>query len=186
MLHLGRVDPEGYHLSEAQNLLKRLKEVINSTDYRGAMIELLALEALVFEAQGSSNRGTTALEEALSLAEKEGYIRTFVDEGEPMRDLLRKADSSKISEEYVSKILEAFETQKVRQKPTSQLLVDPLTERELEVLKLLRTELTGPEIAQELSVSLNTIRTHTKSIYSKLDVNNRRAAVRVAQELSIL
>jgi LuxR family maltose regulon positive regulatory protein len=86
----------------------------------------------------------------------------------------------------VSKILEAFETQKVRQKPTSQLLVDPLTERELEVLKLLRTELTGPEIAQELSVSLNTIRTHTKSIYSKLDVNNRRAAVRVAQELSIL
>jgi LuxR family maltose regulon positive regulatory protein len=81
--------------------------------------------------------------------------------------------------------LAAFGSNRVGSKPASRYLVEPLTERELEVLRLLRTELTGPEIAQELSVSLNTLRTHTKNIYSKLNVTNRRAAVHKAEEFDL-
>lgn len=186
LIYLGRENPQGNHLSEANVLLNRLKEVIFSTGYMGAMIELLALEALLFDALDSSSQAMSALKEALSLAEPEGYIRTFVDEGEPMRGLLRVAYSQGISKEYTSRLLAAFKPHQVRPKPTSQFLVEPLTERELEVLKLLRTELTGPEIAQELSVSLNTLRTHTKNIYSKLNVTNRRAAVHKAEELELI
>lgn len=102
-----------------------------------------------------------------------------------MRDLLRQAYSREIQPNYVHKLLAAFEPHKTRQKSTSKMLVEPLTERELDVLVLLRTELTGPEIAQELSVSLNTMRTHTKNIYSKLGVNNRLAAMRKADELDL-
>ena len=69
--------------------------------------------------------------------------------------------------------------------PVSQALIEPLSERELEVLRLLGTELGGPDIARELTVSLNTVRTHTKNIYAKLGVNNRRAAVRRAAELDL-
>jgi LuxR family maltose regulon positive regulatory protein len=185
LIHVGQEHPGDHHLIEAQELLNRLKEVLNSTGYRGDMVELLALEALAFEAQGFSDRAAESLEEALSLADSEGYIRTFVDEGEPMRDLLRQVLARNISKDYVSKLLKAFEPHKIIQKSAAQPLIEPLTDRELEVLRLLSTELSGPEIAQELSVSLNTMRTHTKSIYSKLNVNNRRAAVRAARELNI-
>ena len=185
LVHLGLEDPEENHLAEAAELITRLKGVIQPAGCWGEIVELLALEALVFEAQDSSNQAMASLEEGLSLAEPEGHIRTFVDEGEPMRVLLRKAYSQDNSKEYVNKILSAFEPHQIRPKPTSQLLVEPLTERELEVLKLLRTELTGPEIAQELSVSLNTMRTHTKNIYSKLNVTNRRAAVHKGDELDL-
>ena len=93
---------------------------------------------------------------------------------------------------YVDKLLAAFPQpagavhamQHVSNQQST--LVEPLSERELEVLKLLGTELSGPEIAQELNVSLNTLRTHTKNIYSKLGVNNRRAAIRRAEELGLL
>jgi LuxR family maltose regulon positive regulatory protein len=185
LIHLGRENPEGNYLSDAAYLLSRLKDVIFSTGYRGAMVELLALEALVFKAQDSSSKAMASLEEAFSLAEPEGYIRIFADEGEPMRDLLRVAYSQDIAKGYAGRLLAAFQPLQVSPKPVSQFLVDPLTERELEVLKLLRTELTGPEIAQEISVSLNTLRTHTKNIYSKLNVTNRRAAVLEAEELDL-
>ena len=69
--------------------------------------------------------------------------------------------------------------------PAKKVLIDPLSEREREVLRLLRTDMSGPEIARELIVSLNTLRTHTKNIYSKLEVNNRRAAIRRAEELDL-
>jgi len=184
-IHLDQEFPEGNQLSEAANLLTRLKEVIISAGCMGEMVELLALEALVFEAQGFTDQAVDSLEEAFSLAEKEGYIRTFIDEGEPMRDLLRLAYTRNISKDYVSKLLGAFESQVIKEIPFSQSLIEPLSNRELEVLRLLSTELSGPEIAQELSISLNTMRTHTKSIYSKLNVNNRRGAVRKADELEL-
>jgi LuxR family maltose regulon positive regulatory protein len=185
LIHLGRENTEGNHLSDAADLLIRLKEIIISSGCKGEIVKLLILEALVFEAQDSSNQAVASLEEALSLAKSEGYLRTFVDEGEPMRELLRVAYSQGISKEYVSRLLAAYKLRQIRPKTTSQFLVEPLTDRELEVLKLLRTELTGPEIAQELSVSLNTLRTHTKNIYSKLSVTNRRAAVHKAEELDL-
>ncbi len=85
----------------------------------------------------------------------------------------------------IHKLLAAFGKAEGK-RPVTQLLIEPLSERELTVLGLLRTELNGPEIARELVVSLNTMRTHTKNIYSKLGVNNRRAAVRRAEELNFL
>ena len=125
------------------------------------------------------------LERALALAEPEGYVRTFVDEGPPMAALLDAAAKRGIARDYVTRLLAAFGTSGVRT-PVRQGLVDPLSERELDVLRLLGSELTGPEIARELVVSLNTVRTHTKAIYAKLGVNTRRAAVRRAAELDLL
>ena len=133
-----------------------------------------------------------SLERALTLAEPEGYVRLFVDEGEAMRLLIEKQSRNRDHplSGYVDKLLAAFsqpaDTPKsaiIHQKSD---MIEPLSERELEVLKLLRSELNGPEIAREIVVSLSTLRTHTQNIYAKLGVNNRRAAVRRAEELDLL
>jgi len=102
-----------------------------------------------------------------------------------MAALLREAAKHGAAPNYVGQLLTAF-GEAEGTTPVAQLLIEPLSERELEVLRLLGTELNGPEIAGELTVSLNTMRTHTKNIYSKLGVNNRRAAVRRAEELDLL
>jgi len=186
LIYIGRENSARQELMDAHSILARTIEPAKLVGYISQMIEVLVLQALAFDAQGKHDQALNSLEESLSLAEPEGYIRTFLDEGEPMRDLLRQAYSREIHPNYVHKLLAAFEPHKTRQKSTTQMLVEPLTERELDVLVLLRTELTGPEIAQELSVSLNTMRTHTKNIYAKLGVNNRRTAVRQAKELNLI
>jgi LuxR family maltose regulon positive regulatory protein len=186
LIYKGRESSAAQELSDAHSILAKILELAKPAGYINQTIEALTLQALAYEAQGKDEKALNSLEEALTLAAPEGYIRTFVDEGELMRDLLRLAFTQNISKDYVSKLLGAFEPHKFKEKLTSQPLVEPLTERELEVLRRLSSELSGPEIALELSISLNTLRTHTKSVFSKLNVNNRRAAVRVAQELSIL
>ena len=133
----------------------------------------------------------------------------FVDEGEPIQLLIsnyelqtakRKHGEGRTSIEYAGKLLAAFPQpaalpSSVIRNPAPlrsgddrqrSAMIEPLSERELEVLKLLGTELSGPEIARKLSVSLNTVRTHTKNIYGKLGANNRRAAIRRAEELDLL
>jgi len=134
------------------------------------------------------------LGQALSLAKPQGYIRIFLDEGPPMVQLLREAASHEIMPVYTGKLLVAFEAHKhgsanaslIPASPISQSLIEPLSQRELEVLRLFKTELSGPEIARELVIGLSTVRTHTKSIYNKLNVNNRRAAVKRAIELNLI
>jgi len=112
-----------------------------------------------------------------------------VDEGFPMADLLTRIKvEGERQKDYIHKLLAAGGMHDSVH-PSSlilQPLAEPLSERELEVLKLLGTELSGPEIADRLSVSLNTVRTHTKNIYSKLGVSSRRAAIRRAEELGLL
>ena len=105
-----------------------------------------------------------------------------------MAALLKSAAKQDISPAYARTLLAAFGTADAGRRPAAQPsdLLEPLSERELEVLRLLRSDLDGPDIARELRVSLNTVRTHTKNIYEKLDVNNRRAAVRRAEELDLL
>jgi LuxR family maltose regulon positive regulatory protein len=144
------------------------------------------LQALAHQAAGESELAVQTLGEALELAAPGGLLRLFVDEGAPMAALLRKAVKGGVALVFGQRVLAAFEGTAVSQAPTTQLLPDPLSDRELEVLKLLTTELTGPEITSELMVSLNTMRTHTKNIYSKLGVNSRRTAVRRAKELNLL
>jgi LuxR family transcriptional regulator, maltose regulon positive regulatory protein len=131
------------------------------------------------------------LQHALALAGPEGYVRIFVNEGEAMRLLLENQSRNRDHplSDYVDILLAAFTQPLAAQKsasvPQKSGLIEPLSERELEVLKLLRTELSGPEIAGQLIVSPNTFRTHTKNIFNKLGVNNRRAAVRRAEELNL-
>ncbi|HNA88921.1 MAG TPA: LuxR C-terminal-related transcriptional regulator [Anaerolineales bacterium] len=169
-------------------LLERLLALAESQKRTGSMMEILILQSLAHQTQGEQTQALTALERALTLTEPAGYIRIFVDEGEPMRLLLEEYLSNRESS-YVERLLEIFSKP---QNPKSQIvnrqskIVDPLSERELEVLKLLRSELSGPEIAERLIVSLNTLRTHTKNIFNKLGVNNRRSAIRRAEELDLL
>ena len=121
----------------------------------------------------------------MTLAEPEGYVRIFADEGPPIVPLLRAVAKQGTRQNYARRLLAAVGTTEAGS-PTTLALIDPLSERELDVLRLLGTELDGPAIARELMVSLNTMRTHTKNIYAKLAVTNRRAAVRRAAELDLL
>jgi LuxR family maltose regulon positive regulatory protein len=173
-------------------LLARLLQAAQAQKRWGSALDILLVQALAHEAQGDRPQALATLKHALSLAEPEGYIRVFVDEGEPMQLLIEQQSRNRDHplSGYVDKLLAAF-TQP-RAAPKSAMIhqksdmIEPLSEREFEVLRLLGTELNGPEIARELIVSLNTMRTHTKSIYNKLGVNNRRMAIRRAEELGLL
>jgi len=171
-------------VQEATRLLESLLRAAEEGQRTGSVIEILVLQALVRQARGDVPAALTSLQRALTLAEPEGYARIFVDEGPPMASLLRAAAKQGIAPRYVRRLLAAVNKTE-DSTPASQGLIEPLSERELDVLRLLGTDLGGPEIARELVVSLNTVRTHTKNIYAKLGVNNRRAAVRRAQELDL-
>ena len=119
-------------------------------------------------------------DQAFAHAEPEGYARIFLDEGEPMVALLRVAARDRAYARRLMGLTTAAAPSPV------QGLIEPLSERELEVLRLLQGDLSGPEIAGHLFVSVNTLRTHTKNIYAKLGVTSRRAAVRRAADLGLL
>lgn len=173
-------------LQAALSLLQRLLQAAEAGGRNGSVIEILIVQALAHQAQPDLPRALAMLERALILAEPEGYSQIFVDEGAPLAELLRKLAGGK-RQTYIHKLLAAFGVEEIQPSVLSrQPLIEPLSERELDVLKLLGTELSGPEIADKLSVSLNTLRTHTKNIYSKLGANNRRAAIRRAEELGVL
>jgi LuxR family maltose regulon positive regulatory protein len=171
-------------MREALGLLGRLLPAAEAGERTGSVIEILLLQALARQTQGDIPAALLPLERALTLAEPEGYVRLFVDEGAPMAVLLDEAAKHGIAPRYVRRLLAALGQAEVRT-PGNQVLIEPLSARELEVLRLLRTELTGPESARHLMVSLPTMRTHTNNIYSKLGTNNRRAAVRRAEDLGL-
>jgi len=170
---------------EAAELLDRLLEAAEGGGRRGSAIEILVLQALAHQRRGDTRAALVSLERALTLAEPEGYSRVFVDEGPPMTALIETAAKRGISVGYVQRLLAEFGPG-AHAPRSAQSLIEPLSDRELEVLRLLATDLDGPEIASQLMVSLNTMRTHTKSIYTKLGVNSRRAAVHRANELQLL
>jgi LuxR family maltose regulon positive regulatory protein len=184
---LARHDGEdaGRAVHEAARLLARLLLAAEEGQRTGRVIEILVLRALAHQALGDAPAALAALERALTLAEPEGYVRVFVDEGQPMTSLLRAAAKQGITRDYARRLLAAVRAAE-HDGPVEQALIEPLSERELDVLRLLGSELDGPAIARELMVSLNTMRTHTKSIYAKLAVTSRRAAVSRAAELGLL
>jgi LuxR family maltose regulon positive regulatory protein len=177
-------------LDETLELLVRLFRVAKEAGAIAAIIAISILQALVLQAQGEGDRALATLERALSLAEPGGYVRTFIDQGPPMGELLRKAAARGIRSGYVRQLLAALESEPGYARQTSRLaslsLVESLTGREMEVLGLLATHLPATEIAQELVISVNTVRSHIKSIYGKLDVHSRREAVARAQDLGLL
>jgi LuxR family maltose regulon positive regulatory protein len=172
-------------LHEATRLLERLLLRAEEGGRTGRVIEILVLRALAHQALEDIPAALGFLERAVTLAEPEGYVRVFADEGTPMAALLRAAAKQGTRRDYVRRLLAAVNKTE-HGSPREQALIEPLSERELDVLRLLGTELDGPAIARELMVSLNTMRTHTKNIYAKLGVTNRRAAVRRAAELDLL
>ena len=122
----------------------------------------------------------------MTLAQPEGYVRLFADEGAPMAALLKALRKQPDSPTHVNRLIAATTTTRDHAPVDPAELVEPLSERELDVLRLLGGDLDGPEIARQLSVSLNTVRTHTKNIYAKLGVTSRRAAVRQARDLKLI
>jgi LuxR family maltose regulon positive regulatory protein len=179
---LARVLLARHAIPDAMRLLKSLLRAADDGVRTGSVIEILVLQAIGYQIQDNIAAALLPLERALTLAEPDGYLRIFVDEGPAMAALLQVAAKQKTAPEYARRLLAAFALPRNRTRVT-QALLEPLSERELDVLRLLGTDLDGPEIARQLVVSLSTLRTHTRSIYSKLGVNNRRAAVRRAEEL---
>ena len=180
-----RAERSAGSVDDAIRLLKRLLVAAEAGGRNGDLLQILVLLALCEDARGHRPAAVAHLERAIDLAEPEGYIRLFLDEGPRIRPLLEAVAAQGSSAAYIGRILEAS-PQRPPRRAAEQPLVDPLSDRELDVLRLLTSELTGPEIARELMVSLNTMRTHTKNIYSKLGVTNRRAAVGQAEELQLL
>ena len=170
---------------EAAVLLGRLLRAAEEGGRTGRVIEILALQALAQQALGDIPAALGFLDRAVTQAEPECYVRVFADEGPPMTALLRAAAKSGTRRDYARRLLAAASGTEQRG-AMGQALAEPLSERELDVLRLLGSELDGPAIARELMVSLNTMRTHTKNIYAKLGVTSRRAAVRRAAELNLL
>jgi len=178
-------DRADHSTREAVELLERLLQAAQEGSRTGSVIELLVLRALAHQIHGNIPAALAPLERALTLAEPEGYVRMFVDEGPPMAVLLEAAATQEITPTYVRRLLTAL-GKAVDDAPARQGLIEPLSERELDVLRLLGTDLDGPAIARQLVLSLHTVRSHTKNIYTKLGVNNRRTAVRRAEELDLL
>jgi LuxR family maltose regulon positive regulatory protein len=152
-------------------------------------VRIHGLRGLAFQAKGDEKQALTELRQALKMAEPEHRVATFVREGAAMEKLLKLALAKSISREFVQRLLAAFESRhKHIPAPAhiTEALIEPLSERELEVLQYLNSYLSTPEIANLLVVSANTVRTHIKSIYSKLSVHGRSGAVKRARELALL
>ncbi|WP_127584620.1 LuxR C-terminal-related transcriptional regulator [Paenibacillus koleovorans] len=177
-------------MHEATALLERLLRAAEEGGRAGSAIEIRIVLALTHQVRGDIPTALVQLEHALTVAEPEGYVRVFADEGRPMAALLEEAAKrSTPASPYARRLLTAIGRAEISvPQPTSiaATLPEPLSERELDVLRLLKTDLSGPDIARELMVSLNTLRTHTKHIYDKLQVNSRRTAVRRAEELGLI
>jgi len=176
---------DGRSAQQAPGLLGRLRRSAEAGGRTASVIEILVLEALAGRARGDVGAALTPLERAVALAEPEGRVRVFVDEGPEMASLLEAAAKRRPASAYVRSLLAAFGRGEPRM-AGRQPLPEPLSERELEVLRLLTSDLDGPDMARELVVSLNTLRSHTKSIYAKLGVNSRREALRRSAELGLL
>ncbi len=182
-------------LADAARLLERLRVAAETGGRTGSLIEILVVEALAQQARGDGVSALDALRRAVTLAAPEGYIGSFANVGDPLAGPLKALAKEGNAPGYVRRILAAIGAASDGPygagshgagQRGEQGLIEPLSARELDVLRLLRSELAGPEIARELFVSVNTLRTHTKSIFAKLGVNNRRAAVRAADELGLL
>ena len=165
-------------------LLGRLVAEAEGGGRHGTAIEVLVLLALARQRTGDTDAAGAALAQALDLGEAEGYVRTFTAEAPAITPLLKAAGRGDPAS-YAARLL-ASTRQAPREARRPDVLVDPLSERELDVLHLLDSDLGGPDIARELSVSVSTVRTHIRHIYAKLGASTRREAVRTAARLGLL
>ena len=171
-------------------LLERLLEDAEAKMRMRSVLEVLLLRALALQAQGDYAGAMTALGRALALAEPEGYIRLFLDEGGPMVTLLRQTYAHTRAPAYVAALLEAsgelITEDLYHSSSYPDLLIDPLTTREREVLRLLDEGASNREIAEHLVLSVNTVKKHVVNLYGKLGVQSRTQAIAKARTLDLL
>ncbi len=185
-----RNDPAAPFLQDMLHLFERLLRDAEAKARLGSVLEILVLCALALEAQGHRTSALSTLERVLVLAAPEGYIRLFADEGTPILALLRQAQARSRVPGYVATLLSVFGEQNLSDVPRSSaspgLLAEPLTERELDVLRLLVAGLSNTAIAQELVITVGTVKRHLNSIYGKLGVTSRTQAVARVHTLHLL
>ena len=185
-------DQKDVDIQDAMLLLERLLNAAEERKRVGSVIEILVLQALAHEIQVDISNALVPLKRALSLAEPEGYFRIFVGEGPSMARLLYEAASHGITTDYVQRLLRAFPVEETEKTSTPQLhgpdskLIEPLSEREIEVLQFIAQGLSNREVGDRLYLTVNTVKAHSRTIYSKLGVNNRTQAVTKARALGLL
>jgi len=177
-------------LRELKALLDRLQQAAEQGRRPGSLVEVLVLQALAHQVQGDAIRARAPLERALTLAEAEGYVRIFLDEGATMRTLLGHVAAPGPASAYARRLLSAFETP-ARLAPTPlqavpAALVEPLTRREVEILRLIAAGMRNQEIAEQLFISLSTVKRHVANAYGKLGASHRTEAVARANALDLL
>lgn len=189
---------------EVESQLDKWHEFGRSTNNFRFMIEVLALQALLLRKQGKDVDALKKMRALIALAEPRGFIRTFVDLGKPMNDLLKRLQKENFAVDYIETLLSAFSNEDRAVAPesvdqaaasadqpfqpptTSHPVIDPLTNRELDVLELLALRLQNKEIAEKLFISEHTVKGHLKKIYQKLDVTSRQKAVVKAYRLGVI
>jgi len=204
LVYSGINQPTDAYIQDAQILLSRLLEKAKAANWRGKEIEILVLQALAFQALDDNRSALTHLEKAITQAKPEGYIRTFIDEGQPLRKLISELRESmdqhtgvteKSSVRYLDRILLVFDQEKTGElgkrfaedmTVESQTIIEPLSNRECEVLCLIADGKTNQEIAIELVIAVTTTKKHVSNIIGKLGVTNRTQAVGKARELALI
>ncbi len=184
-----RREPVEHTIHEAIRLLDRLQYAAEGSRRMGSVIEIEVLQALAHHAQDNTAPAFLALEHALRLAEPEGYVRIFVDEGPPMAQLLFEAAAQGMMPDYIRKLLAVFEGKKQKREEKSsstQPLIEALSERELEVLQLIAQGLSNREISEQLFLALSTVKGHNQKIFEKLHVQRRTEAITRAREFNLL
>jgi LuxR family maltose regulon positive regulatory protein len=177
---------------KALALLEAFGQQMEEKKWEDERLKAIILQAIAHHKDGKKDEAAHLLGEALALAEPGGFIRIFVDEGPPMASLLYEALSRKIAPEYVQRLLAAFpiteqeDDASTKHQVDQSALIEPLSEREIEVLQFIAKGLTNQEISNKLFISMHTVKTHTRNIYGKLGAHHRAEAVAKARSFEIL
>ncbi len=177
--------------SAALTLLEPLRTQTEEKGWQDERLKVMVLQAIALHIQGEQNQALQLLGDALFLAESAGFIRTFVDEGIPMKRLLSEAAERGMLPDYIGRLLAAFESERQNSaknvyRPTERTLIEPLSQRELEVLQLITQGLSNQDISTRLFLALSTVKGHNQRIFAKLDVQSRTEAIARARELGLL
>jgi LuxR family maltose regulon positive regulatory protein len=188
---LARVLIAQHDPSAALAVLEPQRQEVEAKGLENRLLRVMIVQSIALYAHGEKEKAVELLGEVLARAEPEGFIRLFVDEGDAMAELLSAAVAQGIRPDYVGKLLAAFKGEMKNEQPTasapgSSFLIEPLSQRELEILKLIAQGLSNREIGERLFLALDTIKGHNRKIFDKLEVQSRTEAIARARELGLL